>query len=121
MSQRAAPLPDMSAKYVLTKTTSEADFTDAVIEYARLRSWLVFHELPAWTLKGYRSLTQGDIGFPDLVLARKGDVLFAELKSERGRLTKEQTRWLEQLEGFECAAFYLWRPSDWNFIEERLR
>ena len=34
---------------------------------------------------------QGDTGFPDLVIARDGQVIFAELKSAKGRLVA-QTR-----------------------------
>ena len=46
-------------------------------------------------------------GFPDLVLARDGEVLFLELKTETGRLTTEQAGW--QLALPHCETI---RPSD---------
>ena len=54
---------------------------------------------------------QGHIGFPDLVLAREGVVIFAELKAEKGRLRPDQEKWIAAL-----GACYVWRPSDWPAI-----
>lgn len=57
-------------------------------------------------------------GFPDLVLVRRPRIIFAELKSEAGRVTREQLEWLDELEG--CVAeTYLWRPSD-RFTMDRV-
>lgn len=53
---------------------------------------------------------QGHPGFPDLVLARNGEVLFVELKSEKGKLSPEQRDWLAHTNG------RLWRPADWPDI-----
>ncbi|MDR4533224.1 VRR-NUC domain-containing protein [Glutamicibacter sp. PS] len=52
-------------------------------------------------------------GFPDLVLVhpRRG-VIFAELKSERGRVSDAQQAWLEDLRAAGQVA-YVWRPMDW--------
>jgi hypothetical protein len=50
-------------------------------------------------------------GFPDLVLVRDR-VIYAELKSEKGRLRPEQITWLERLDKAGATA-YVWRPSDW--------
>ena len=55
---------------------------------------------------------QGDPGFPDLVLARDGEVLFVELKSSKGKPTTEQVIWLNELGG-GC----VWRPDDWPRIQ----
>lgn len=75
-------------------------------------------------------------GFPDLVLVRGGRLVFAELKTERGRLTAEQEAWIEDLSEVELAARDLdpddphplveavvWRPSDLlgGYIEATLR
>jgi hypothetical protein len=54
---------------------------------------------------------QGHPGFPDLVLARDGEVLFRELKTDRGRLTEAQRHSLEVLGG------EVWRPNDWSEVE----
>ncbi len=50
-------------------------------------------------------------GFPDLVLVRDR-VIFAELKSAKGRLRPEQVTWLERLDKAGATA-YVWRPADW--------
>ena len=54
----------------------------------------------------------GDIGFPDLVLARSPRLVFAELKSERGTPTPEQEKWLLTLAACSEPEAYLWRPDD---------
>jgi len=59
-------------------------------------------------------------GFPDLVIAGPGGVLFAELKSQKGRVSAAQRGWLSTL-GDAGANCYLWRPSDWPDVEARLR
>jgi hypothetical protein len=58
-------------------------------------------------------------GFPDLVLCRPPRLVFAELKSENGRVTREQWEWRDDLEA--CGAeFYLWRPSDRDEVDRVL-
>src|SRR5690606_28778418 len=59
--------------------------------------WKVHHTRPARTDKGWRTPLQGDAGYPDLTMARRGRVVIAELKSESGRVTREQAAWLEHL------------------------
>lgn len=91
---------------------TEAEFQDRVIATARLYGWMVHHTRPARMADGrWRTPVQGDKGFPDLVLAheRHGTV-FAELKSDTGRLTPEQKAWLAVLGGV------VWRPRDWPHV-----
>src|SRR5437763_860370 len=66
---------------------TEAAFTRQVIALARLRGWRAAHFRPGRTARGWRTPVQGEgVGFLDLVLVR-GRVVWAELKSARGRLT----------------------------------
>ncbi len=51
-------------------------------------------------------------GFPDMVIAGPGGVIFAELKSAHGKLTKEQAEWRYVLE-LAGQAYKLWHPKDW--------
>jgi hypothetical protein len=65
--------------------------------------------------------TQGDAGLPDLILCKPPRLIFAELKSERGRVRAEQQAWLDALRQCAGVEVYLWRPSDWASIVETLK
>ena len=102
---------------------TEKQFQAAVVEYAELNGWLVYH-----TYDSRRS----NPGFPDLVLVRDGWLVFAELKTEKGVVSRKQREWLEALAavswrlstrpGYEPALILarIWRPSDWPQIEQAL-
>ena len=85
---------------------SEAQFTSAVIELAKYRGWMVCHFRPARTARGWRTPIEGDKGFPDLVLARNGVVLFAELKIGKARLRVDQEKWSKEL-----PTLFVWTPA----------
>lgn len=61
-------------------------------------------------------------GFPDLVLAGRRGVIFAELKSAGGAMRPEQVAWKYQLLA-SGQRWRLWRPADWTtkVIEADLR
>ena len=71
---------------------------------------------------------KSEVGFPDLLLAKPetltsaGRILFVELKSSQGKVTREQHLWLDILThtvpGVEV---YLWRPRDWPTIQQILQ
>ena len=83
---------------------SEKHFQSQVLDLAKLSGWLVYH-----TFDSCRSVP----GFPDLVLVRPPRLIFAELKSEEGRIRPEQRAWLEALSGCtQAAESCLWRPRD---------
>jgi hypothetical protein len=98
---------------------SEDAFQSRVVDYARLRGWLVVHYRPAPAGRSGRYATplQGNKGCPDLILARTGRVLLVELKSQRGRLSVDQAAWLGAL----GRNGRLWRPRDWPAIQNELR
>lgn len=112
---------------------SEKDFTNTVIAMAKTFHWLVHHQRPGRMADGrWRSSIQGHKGFPDLVLAKDGIVIFAELKSETGRLRPEQKLWLKHLDAENwckptthnlgwAPEVCVWRPSDLDRIEDILR
>lgn len=103
---------------------TEAQLQTAVIQLARFMGWRVAHFRPAQMQSGrWATPVQGDgRGFPDLVLARQGDVVFAELKSARGVLRPEQHDWIAELRGAQVRVF-VWTPADWHagLIEAELR
>jgi len=100
----------------------EAEFQSAVIEAASWHGWIVHHTRNVQIRPGvWATPLQGRRGFPDLVLARRasGDLVFAELKSARGRLSPDQELWLATLTAAGAEA-YCWRPSDMAVILNRL-
>lgn len=101
--------------YVLTM--SEDELGAAVMEMAQFYGWRVAHFRPARTARGWRTAMAGHIGVPDLILARGGVIIMAELKRERGRLTREQAAWAVAL----GENYRLWRPRDLDAIRKELR
>ena len=103
---------------------SERQFQDKVIAMAIMYGWKVQHSRPAMLPGGgWATHIQGHVGFPDLVLAnRDRGVIYAELKSERGKLSPSQADWLETLTAASAVSSetFLWRPNDFQFIVKRL-
>lgn len=96
---------------VRTLKVSEAQWQAVVRDLCRLGKWTVYH-----THDSRRS----DPGFPDLVLIRPPhQIIVAELKTETGRVTPEQRRWLDLFTGCGIPAF-VWRPSDVQSVSEIL-
>jgi len=91
---------------------SERELTGYVRDVARGFGWRRYH---TWLSK------HSPAGFPDEVLVRSGRLIFAELKSERGKLSDEQEAWLEELRAVPGVEVYLWRPADMDAIAAALR
>lgn len=89
---------------------SEKLFQDQVVQLARVCGWLTFHAVPHQVRPGvWRSDGRG---FPDLVLVHpRHGVLFAELKTLKGRMTPDQVKWQQNIlaSGHQ---YHLWRPND---------
>ena len=100
------------ARQVMDVACSEKDFEAAVVEYARLHGWLVFHP---WT-----SL-HSEEGWPDLAMVRHGQMVAAECKRQHGKMTRAQQVWLDALATVPGITAVCWRPSNWDEIEEVLR
>jgi hypothetical protein len=86
---------------------SEAHFQSRVIRLARLLGWKVFHLLDP---------IGSPAGFPDLLLRRPPRLVWAELKSEHGRVRPPQRAFLDELRACGQEA-YTWRPSNWDQIK----
>jgi hypothetical protein len=81
----------------------EADLERAVVSLCGWLGLLVYHTRDS----------RGSVpGFPDLVIVGRGGVIFRELKSGAGKVTKAQTAWHEAL--VEAGSNWgVWRPADW--------
>lgn len=86
---------------------TEAAWQAEVVRTARALGFLVYH-----TYDSRRS----DKGFPDLTMVRRDRVLFAELKTQKGRIRPEQRVWLDRLAAGP-GEVYLWRPDDAPEVE----
>lgn len=98
----------------------EAGFQNQVIKLARLGGWGIFHAPHGGDRDrfAFGQIPEGK-GFPDLVLARPPELLFRELKTDKGRMGAGQPEWLAALEA--CGADVgVWRPRDIDEITERL-
>lgn len=118
---------------------TEAQWQEQVLGMARLFGWRCAHFRSARTEKGWRTPVQADgAGFPDLVLVRGTELIFAELKANRGRATEAQHEWVNALAHVAAAVagveycddwevgkprmnVYFWRPRDADAVERRLR
>ena len=82
---------------------TERQLQDAIRKQARLYKWLCYH--------CYDSRRSPE-GFPDLVLVKDYQLFFWELKTAKGRVTPEQTAWIEALAKVEHHSATLVRPED---------
>jgi hypothetical protein len=95
------------------KPISEDEFTDQVIAVLQLHGWLVVHFRKARKANGgWMTPIKGNAGSPDIIAAKFGQVLMAELKVGRNKPTPEQSLWLHHA-GKHA---YLWYPKHWDQI-----
>lgn len=100
----------MTTRTISRIPVTERDLREQVRDLCKLFGWKLYF---SWTS------IHSPRGFPDLVLTNPEQkrVIYAELKSEKGKLTEYQREWLETLEA--CGQeVYLLRPADIdNFVE----
>lgn len=98
---------------LLNRSVTEKEWGDTVLEIARMRGWLSIHFRPAQRRNGrWETPLAGDLGFPDLVMARAPRLLIAELKAENGSPSLAQRHWLGVLNACTQLEAHIWRPSD---------
>lgn len=90
---------------------TESQFQTHVLNLARSLGWLVYH---SWTS------VHSAKGFPDLVMVRGERMVCAELKSAKGKVSPEQEAWLAAMGRVTGVEAYIWRPADWDRVEEVL-
>jgi hypothetical protein len=110
---RRTELPRIPGQLGIPAVLSEKQWQQQVVELAELYGWRVYH-----TYDSRRS----NPGFPDLVLVRESsrELLWVELKTDKGSLRTAQRAWLDALEtcGQET---HVWRPRDFDAVHDRLK
>lgn len=101
----------------LNQAMTEDELLQAITDAASYLGWRWHH-----IRRSDQALQMGDGGFPDLVLARDGVVLFLELKTEAGRLSYDQERWVSAINGpIDPAIARVVRPHNLDLIIRELR
>lgn len=103
----------------LTKAMTEDELLTAITEAATFLGWRWHH-----VRRSDKAQQMGHSGFPDLVLAKSGRVLFMELKSEAGKQRMDQSEWEDAIAfpvHYPGHDYFLVRPLDLNFILGVLR
>lgn len=108
---------------------SEERFLQQIIKAAQLTSWKVAHFRPAMTRRGkWVTAGQGDAkGYPDLTLIHpaKGRLIFAELKTETGKISDAQHFWIDALRTVQeknlTVRVCILRPSDFADFSKELQ
>ena len=103
----------------LYKGVTEREWRQTVLDAAKVHGWRVYF---TW------NSIHSPKGFPDLVLVRvranespiSGRVIYAELKTEKGKQTMEQSEWQVELEACQ-QEYYLWRPHHVDEVHQVLR
>ena len=109
---------DINAQELIT----EKDFQATVIDLARTYGWIV-----GFTYDARKS----EPGEPDLRMVHPPRVIFAELKTAKGKLTKGgynksgrwlpgQDQWQDALISCSGVEYYLWRPDGLDGEIERI-
>lgn len=102
---------------------SERQWQKVVLDMFKIYGWRTAHFDASVRVVGKERTFVGDVGskgFPDIIACRPKRIIFAELKSEKGRLSEQQKEWLALL-NISDAETYVWRPSDYNDIQEVLK
>ncbi len=109
---------------------NEAQFQAQLVKFAQRRGWLVFHVADSRKEVSRRrgGVTVKELvgdplakGYPDLTLTHPRRRLFVvrELKTNTGRVTAEQQKWLDALAAAGVDVD-VWRPRDLKSIERFL-
>jgi hypothetical protein len=103
---RIVQLKPPRARNALLVSMREKHWQSWVIRTAKHFGWKHYHP--------YNS-RQSVPGYPDLTLVRERTI-FAELKTERGVLSKAQREWKQVIEACSGVEYYLWRPRHWRQV-----
>lgn len=107
------------SREAIDRAMTEDELLEAITQAATYLGWRWTH-----SRRSDLALQMGHSGFPDLVLARDGHVLFLELKTEAGIVSPDQRAWIDALApedypgglGSQRVDVYVARPRDLDRI-----
>lgn len=100
---------------------TEREFAKQVEHLLHLFGWRWCHFEPAVRQSGqWATPLSGMKGLPDYVAVRRGEILFAEIKGDRGRLSPDQAEWLDELRNVRTVRAELWYPEDLPEVKDIL-
>lgn len=108
----------MARLNAFTIELSEAEFQSQVCRLAENLGWNWMHVVTTGTGRHFPIRGPLGSGWPDLVLLRNDRLLFVELKKEKGPIRLGQDLVLSLLQ--RAAETYIWKPSDWEQIQDVL-
>lgn len=91
---------------------TERQWQQVVTDAARWLGWTIYHPFDS---------RRSTAGYPDLTLLKGSRLIFAELKTDVGRLRPEQVEWLSRLRQVPGIEVHVWRPQDWHEVEATLK
>src|SRR5688500_7334273 len=98
----------------MARAMTEDELLQAITEVATLAGWRWHH-----VRRSDKALQMGHAGYPDLTMARGGELLFYELKRTGGKPTTEQWEWLDALAEAGVTAEVV-EPADLDAVIRRL-
>ena len=108
----------------MAKKGPEAEFQDAVAEYARTRGWLVMAIAPGSVRKGrlVTNMRYDGNGWPDMTCIKAERMVVIECKAKGIRALREnQVRWQVAFIDLEVVnpgiEYHILNPIDWDKIE----
>ena len=106
------PRRRMATRRDATPALKEKEWLAQVQDLARICGWEIYH-----TWLSIRSAG----GWPDLALVRPPRLIFAELKTDKGKIRPSQEHWLALLGQCPGVEVYVWRPSDLEHVRDVLQ
>ena len=108
-----------TARAAMARHMTEDELLQAITDAATYLGWRWHH-----VRRSDKALQMGSPGFPDLVLARNGRVLFLELKGRRAKFRPGQLEWIGAttlIPADERVQAFVIRPDNLDFALGLLR
>ena len=91
---------------IAAKSMAEKELQKNIRDLAKVMGWDFVYSIPDSRMATAK-------GMPDLLMLKEKRLLFAELKTQSGKLRLEQRQVLYLLKIIEGVEVHVWRPSDW--------